>query len=124
MGQRRVAARLWTLTLAALLLGAAPASRLGSLDLAPSQLSERAEVLGSLPFGEGMVLSSARLFVSESSGIERSQPLFVASGLVALCTLLAVGVSWRSSLLGRRRWTLLSPLRHLAGPRAPPLQLA
>lgn len=124
MGQRPVAARLWTLILVALLLGAAPASRLGSFDLAPSRLSERAEVLGSLPSGDGMVLDSARLFVSESPGIERSQPLLGATGLVGLWTLLAIAASWGSSLLGRRRWTLPSPLRHLAGPRAPPLQLA
>lgn len=124
MGQRRVAARLWTLTLVALLLGAAPAPRLGSLDHAPSQLKERAEVLGSLPFGGGMVLSSDRIFISESSdGIERSRPHSVTSGLVALCTLLTVGAGWGSSL-GRRRWILLSPHRRTAEPRAPPLQLA
>jgi len=125
MGQRPVAARFWALTLAALLLGAAPGSRPASLDLAPSQLSERAEVFGSLPFGDGMVLSSDRLFISESSdGIERSRSLSVAGGVVALYTMLAVGAGWGSSSLGRRRWTPLSLLHRIAGPRAPPLQLA
>jgi hypothetical protein len=129
MGQRPVAARFWALTLAltlaALLLGAAPAIRLGSLDLAPSHFSEQAEVFGSFPFGDGMVLSSDRLFTSESSdGIERSRTLSVAGGVVALYTLLAVGVSWSSSPQGRRRWTPLSLLHRVAGPRAPPLQLA
>ena len=124
MGQRPVAARFWTLILVALLLGVAPASRLGSLDFAPSRLGERPEVFGNHPFGDGMVLGSARLFVSESSGIEeRSLPVSVTAGLVALCTLLAVGASWGSSLLGGRR-PLLSPLERIAGPRAPPLQLA
>jgi hypothetical protein len=125
MGQRRFAARLWTLALAAFLLVVAPASWLGSLDLAPIQLGDRANALVGLPFGEGMVLGTSRLSIGEfSREIERSRPLTAAAGLISLGVLLAAIACRSSSLRGRRGRTLLSPLRRIAGPRAPPLQLA
>jgi hypothetical protein len=125
MGQRRVAARLWMPTLAVLLLIAAPASRPGSSDLAPTQPGDRAEALGALPFGESLALGASRLSVSEfSRRIERSRALPFAAGLVALGGLLAVAVCWRCLLRKRRSRKVLSPLRRIAGPRAPPLQLA
>jgi hypothetical protein len=125
MGQRRVAARLLTQALAVFLLVVAPASRLGSSDLAPNQLGDRAEALEGLPFGEGMVLGTSRLSVGEfSREIERSRPHAAAAGLIALGVLLAAIACRGSSLRGRRGRTLLSPLRRIAGPRAPPLQLA
>jgi hypothetical protein len=125
MGQRRAAARFWTLGLAAFLLVVAPVSRLGSLDLGPSQPGDRADALEGLPFGEGMVLGTSRLSIGEfSREIERSRPLTVAAGLIALGVLLAAIACRTSSLRGRRGRTLLSPLRRIAGPRAPPIQLA
>ena len=125
MGQRRVAARVWLPTLAALLLLAAPASRPGSPALLPAQSGDRAETLGVLPFGEALVLGAVRLSVSEfSRGTERSRPLPDAAGLAALGGLLAAAVCWRSSSRQARRRTDLFPLRSIAGPRAPPLHLA
>lgn len=125
MAQRRDAARLWITTLATLLLLAALASRQGLTDLASSQSPDGAEALGVLPFDEGLGLSTSQLSVSEfSRGIERSRPLPFVAGLMALGGLLAVAVCWRSSSRQRRRRDVLSPLRPVAGPRAPPLQLA
>jgi hypothetical protein len=123
MGQRSVVARLWMPTLAALLLATAPAVRPGSSDLAQTRSGDRAEAFGVIRPGEPLALSTSRLSVSEfSRGIERFRPLAVAAGLVAL--LLAVAVCSRASLRQRRSRTVLSALRRLAGPRAPPLRLA
>ena len=125
MGQRRVAAHFWTLALAAFLLVVAPASQVGSFHLAPIQLGDPADALEGLPFGEGIVLGTSRLSIGEfSREIERSRPLTAAAGLIALGVLLAAIACRSSSLRGRRGRTLLSPLRRIAGPRAPPLQLA
>jgi hypothetical protein len=125
MGQRSVVARLWMPTLAALLLATTPAVRPGSSDLAQTRSGDRTEAFGAIPPGEPLALGTSRLSVSEfSRGIERFRPLAVAAGLVALCGLFAVAVCWRSSLRQRRSRTVLSALRRLAGPRAPPLQVA
>ena len=122
MGQRRVVARLWMPTLAALLLATAPALRPGSSDVSQPRSGDRAEAFGAVPPGEPLALSTSQLSVSEfSRGIERFRPLVVAAGLVAL--LLAVAVCSRFSLRQRRSRTALSALRRFAGPRAPPLQL-
>jgi hypothetical protein len=122
MGQRRVVARLWMPTLAALLLATASAARQpGPSDPAPTQAGDHTETFGVVPFGEALAFSTSRLSVSEFSRIERSRPL---PGIVALGGLLAVAIRWRSSLGQRGSRTGLYPVRRIAGPRAPPFQLA
>jgi hypothetical protein len=125
MGQRRVVARLWMPTLAALLLATAPAVRQRApSDFAPTQAGAHAETFGVVPFGEALALGTSRFSVSEFSRIERSRLLPVAGGLVALGGLLAVAIPWRSSLGQRGSRTGLYPVRRIARPRAPPFQLA
>ena len=121
MGPRGVAARLLIPVLAVLLLVAAPAARPG----APTRPGDRAEAFGVLPFGEGLVTSPAWLSTGEiSRGIERSRPLPFPLALATLGNLLAAVVCWRPLLKLRGSRRSPSPLRRIAGPRAPPLQLA
>lgn len=121
MGPRGVAARLLMTVLAVLLLVATPAARSG----APTRPGDRAEAFGVLPFGEGLVTSTAWLSIGEfSRGIERSRPLPFPLALAALGNLLAVAVCWSSALKLQGSQRSPWPLRRIAGPRAPPLQLA
>lgn len=126
MGLCRVAAaRLLTLALAALLLAAAPSSRAESPDLRPTQAAERGRALDvRLPYGEGLLSSPAWLTSEVYRGIDRFRPLSVPIALATLGSLLAGVLSWRAParLRGSRRSA--SPPRRVAGPRAPPLQLA
>jgi hypothetical protein len=121
MGPRGVAARLLMPVLAVLLLVAAPAARPG----VPTRPGDRAEAFGVLPFGEGLVTNTARLSIGEfSRGIERSRPLSFPLGLAALGNLLALAVCWSSAVKLQGSQGSPSSLHRLAGPRAPPLQLA
>jgi hypothetical protein len=122
MGHGRVAARLWMSAFAALVLLAALASQPGIADPAPSRAADGTETIGVLPFGEAPGLSTTQRPVGESfSGIDRSRPIPFAAVVLALGGLLAAALCWRASSNERRRRAFLSPLRLVAGPRAPPL---
>ena len=125
MSSRTVAARLAMLAPVVLLLVAAP-SRPGFADLAQFDAGDRAETLDFLPFGQGLVTSPPWLSASEfSRGTERSRPLPFQLALAVLAALLAGAARWRPSRIEPRvSQRTSSALHHVAGPRAPPLQLA
>ena len=125
MSSPAVAARLAMPVLVVLLLVAAP-SRPGFADLAQFDAGDRAETLDFLPFGEWFVTSPPCLSANEfSRGTERSRPLPFQLALAVLGALLAGAACWRPSRIEPRvSRRSSSALHHIAGPRAPPLQLA
>jgi hypothetical protein len=126
MGFRHfAAARLLTPALAVLLLAAAPSSRTESPDLGPTHAADPVKALDiGLPYGEGLLSTTAWLTSEVYRGIERFRPLSVPIAVAALGSLLA-GLSSRSSPVTLHASpSSASPPRRIAGPRAPPLQLA
>lgn len=123
---RGSAARLPTLAIAALLFVAGPASRPGSPGFGLTSPSDRAESLAVLPFGEApFTFFMARLTVGELlRGIERFRPLPPTMALAVLGCMLSGALLWLSPPRSRGSRRLLWRVWRLAGPRAPPLQLA
>jgi hypothetical protein len=125
MDERRRAARALISVAAVLLLAAALATTSGSPDSGRAVAGERFAGFGILPVGEGSLTSPALASIGERSrGIERSRPLHVPAVAGSLTILLSFVAFWRC-LLGRRDGAGSLPSRQrVAGPRAPPLQLA
>jgi hypothetical protein len=123
---RFVAARLTTITLAALLLVAAPSSRAQSSDLRRPNAGDPAEELAvRFPYGEGVLVSTARVSTSQAyREVERFRPLSDTAALPALTGLL-LGALFCFSARQHRSRRSPNPSLRFAGPRAPPpLQLA
>jgi hypothetical protein len=125
MDQRRRAARALISVAAVLLLAAVLATTPGSPDSGRADADDRFAGFGVLPVGEGSLTSPALGSIGElSRGIERSRPVHVPPVSVALAVLLAFVVFWRCLLARRDGAGSLSSRQLVAGPRAPPLQLA
>jgi hypothetical protein len=125
MSLGRLAARLLTPALAALLLVAAPSSWGESPDLRPTRAADPREALAvHLPGGDELLIMS-RLTTSEVyRGIERLRLPSLPIAVAAVGCLLSGVLSWRSPARVRGSRGSLSPPRCFAGRRAPPLQLA
>lgn len=126
MDARRVsAARLLTLTLAALLLGAAPSSRAGSLELRPTHETRPGMAPDvRIPHHEGLLSTAGSLTGEVYRGAERFRPLSGPAALASLSALLTGASALRSPTRPRKNRASTSPPRRVAGSRAPPLQLA
>jgi hypothetical protein len=124
MDQRRRAARALIPVAALVLLAAVLATSAGSPDPGRAVAGDRFIGFGILPTGEGSLTGPEASIGEFSRGIERSRPVHVPPVTAALAVLLASVVFWRC-LLGRRERAGSDPARRrVAGPRAPPLQLA
>lgn len=123
--RRGTAARLLTLTLAALLLGAAPSSRAEPQELRPTQETGQGTAPDvRIPYHEGLLSTAASLTGEVYRGTERFRPLSGLAALASLGALLAGVSSLRSPTRPRKSRCSASPPRRVAGSRAPPLQLA
>jgi hypothetical protein len=108
----------------AVLVVAALASALKGTSPTSAQVDHGTGTIEVVPFGDVPAVGVSRAsFVEPSRGVARSGPL-MAAGLVALGVLAALALRRRASSGNRRDRTELSPLRRVAGLRAPPLQLS
>ena len=110
---------------AVLLLAAALATTPGSPGSGRTDAGDRFAGFGVLPVGDASVTSPALASIGAlSRGIERSRPVHVPPVAAALAILLAFVVLWRCPLMRGDGAGSVSSRSRVAGPRAPPLQLA